>query len=123
MPLSCSCEYSGDYGDDFIWHHLPNDYSMYDKKRGRRCISCKSVIIRRGDLCAEFERERSVNTDIEEKIYGDSVPLASVFLCEHCADIYFSLEELGFECIFPDENMNELLKEYHALVKDRKKER
>lgn len=32
--------------------------------------------------------------------------------CLRCADLYFSFEDLGFECVSPYENMVELAKQY-----------
>ena len=49
---------------------------------------------------------------MEEQIYGDEVPLATWYLCERCAGIFLSLEELGL-CAQPDESMDAQLAEYH----------
>jgi hypothetical protein len=38
-----------------------------------------------------------------------------MFHCEVCADLFFSLRELGFECVAPDENMRELVLEYAEM--------
>jgi predicted RNA-binding Zn-ribbon protein involved in translation (DUF1610 family) len=111
MPLTCSCDY-GDEPDFYVYH--PSDYSeMPVLKRRRRCASC-GTLIDAGAIVAKFERARCPQTDLEEKIYGDgaSIPLANQYLCETCADLYFSLFELGFECVMPDENMRELVREY-----------
>jgi predicted RNA-binding Zn-ribbon protein involved in translation (DUF1610 family) len=113
MSLSCSCDYDG-YGP---YYYPPDDYSvMPDNKRRKRCSSC-GTLIEHGSTVAEFTRDRCPQSDIEESIYGDgpSVPLASVFLCETCADLYFSFYELGFECVSPYDNMRDLLKDYAAL--------
>lgn len=113
MTLSCSC----DSDDDCDWYcTYPCDYSTLDTKRGRRCSSCKTII-KTGLITAKFERERRAKTDIEERIYGDGcdVPMPSLFLCEQCADLYFSLMELGFECVSPEENMRDLVKEYAEI--------
>ena len=111
MPLTCSC----DYGDDYDYYvQSPNDYSeMPIFKRRRRCASC-GTLIDHGAIVAKFERTRCPQTDIEDAIYGagPSIPLADQYLCETCADLYFSLSELGFECVMPDENMRELVREY-----------
>jgi hypothetical protein len=63
---------------------------------------------------AEFTRTRPVRDDVEERIYGEDgeIHLASMFLCEECADLYFNLSELGYECISPEDNMRELVTEY-----------
>jgi hypothetical protein len=113
MSLSCSCDYDG----DGPYYYVPDDYSvMPDGKRRKRCASCQTLI-EHGATVAEFARDRSPRTDIEEAIYGEgpSVPLAPVYLCEKCADLYFSFYELGFECVSPHDNMRDLLKDYAAL--------
>ena len=109
MNLSCTC----DYIDYFDWYYYsPADYSTYLFKRGRRCTSCDAMI-HKGDCVAEFTRDRKARSDIEKSIYGwNCIPLASFYLCEVCADLYFSLAELGFECISPQENMRHLVNEY-----------
>lgn len=107
MSLSCHC----DGGDMDWWHYGCEDYTRLDTKRARRCCSCKALI-KRGDLCAKFERARVPQSMIEERIYGtESVPLPPKFMCETCADIYFSLDELGF-CINLGDSMRALAKEY-----------
>lgn len=121
MPLSCYCYDDHDVdGGDHIWYE-PKDYSQYLQKRGKHCSSCKEVIIRKGDLCATFERYRIPDTDIERAIYGDDgeIPLAQGVLCERCADIYFSLAELKF-CVAPTENQLELLAEYQEVYRGKK---
>jgi type II secretory ATPase GspE/PulE/Tfp pilus assembly ATPase PilB-like protein len=75
-------------------------------------------MLNEGDTVTEHTRSRDSKTDIEYEIYGegpDAIPLASMYLCETCSDLYFSLRELGFECVTPDENMRELVAEYAEL--------
>lgn len=70
-----------------------------------------------GSIVAKFKRERIPARDIEERIWGyEDVPRAPWYHCERCADLYFSLEELGF-CAAPYDNMLELVKEYAELTK------
>jgi hypothetical protein len=109
MPLSCSCDSDGDYE----WYYYPpEDYREAPLGGNRkRCKSCKAKIAH-GSVCVEFECSRSPNNDIEERIYGDAVQIASLWHCERCADLYFSLRELGFTCIGPEEDLRELVKEY-----------
>jgi hypothetical protein len=112
MPLTCECYYDGSEGFDWYFER-PEDYSTLKTKRRKRCCSCKNLIDT-GTVCLEFTRYRHPGYDsIEERIYGEGaeVPLASWFVCEKCADIYFSLEELGF-CIDLGESMQSLLEEY-----------
>ena len=70
-----------------------------------------------GATVASFPRYKVPDTDVEEKIYGEDgeVPRAPHYLCEMCADLYFSLMDLGFECIGPWEDMREMVQEYAAL--------
>lgn len=115
MPLACSCDNDGDYD----WYYTdPDDYTAFPKTRRRkRCSSCKELI-EHGEQAARFGRSRPARTEIEERIYGDdgsdweAVQLADRWLCERCADLYFSFREVGYDCISPDENMLELAKEY-----------
>ena len=113
MPLSCYC---GD--DDYAWiYHAPYDYKEMPKRARRtRCASCHELI-EHGAVVTEFPRYRSPLSDVEENIYGagDDVPLASMWHCERCADLWFSLHELGYRCIGPDENVLELVREYAAI--------
>ena len=111
MSLSCSCDY-----DDFAWYYrAADDYSTLSTKRRRRCSSCQSLIDI-GATVMEFTRTREALSDIEEKIYGsgnDAVNLASWYMCEECADLYFSLCDLGFDCVSLDDNMHDVVREYH----------
>ena len=111
MPLSCSCP--DDYDED-EWFYSPNGYTETPADGHRkRCKSCGVLIAHRA-CAARFERDRSTRSDVEDRIYGEdgTVPLAPWWLCEVCADIAFSLEDLGF-CIQIHENQHELLREYH----------
>ena len=108
-PLACSCPAVDDSTPE--WCEGPSGYSTLQTKRPRRCASCGEKI-EVGSLCARFPRKRWARTEIEERIYGDEVPLAPRYLCERCADIFFSLEELGF-CVSPEEDMRALLEQYH----------
>lgn len=118
MSLSCSC----DTDDDCEWMYFsPSDYSTLNTTRRKRCKSC-GTLIEVGAIVATFERKRYARTDIEERIYGEgecAIPLAEWYHCETCADLYFSLVELGF-CVQPDDNMHELVREYAQMVKDQK---
>jgi hypothetical protein len=115
MPLSCSC-YFDPYEDGAWSYESPDDYQALDRRRAVRCASCRALI-RPGDTAIKFTRWRSVVSDIEARIYGDDgeVPLGPMFHCEVCADLFFSLIELGFECVAPDENMRELVQEYAEM--------
>ena len=112
MPLSCSCSY-----DDAPWFYFhPEDYSVMPPRARRcRCSSCRELIDA-GATVAAFERSRPTCSDVEDSIWGgDDVPMATWFLCERCTDLYFSLYELGFQCVAPDDDMREMVQEYAAL--------
>lgn len=120
MGLSCSCDYDGDYD----WYYTsPNDYSVMPYRSRRvRCASCKKFI-EQGAVCTEFWCHRPGRSDYEMMRFGedyDAIELASKWHCEECADIYFSLYELGFHCIAPDEDMFELAREHKQLTSSRR---
>jgi len=113
MTLSCSCDTDG----DFAWYYEPpRDYSTLESKRRKRCSSCNDLIDI-GSTIARFLVYRPVKTFVEERIFGDDgeVYLADKILCEKCADLYFSFDDLGFSCVAPDENMIELAREYSQV--------
>ena len=112
MSLSCSCDNEDWEPGMELWFD-PREYTVLATKRCRSCCSC-SATIRVGATCAEVRRGKVPETEIEVRIYGDddaTVPLASRYLCESCADLAFSLEELGY-CSQPFEDQRELVKEY-----------
>ncbi len=116
MPLTCECPTNNDPGEYLV--EEPDDYSVYDLPRGRRCRSCKTMI-RRGDTCTAHPCFRYPISDTEADIVGGEdaqVTLAPRYLCEQCSDTYFSLRELGF-CAMPDEDMDELLFYYQETYK------
>ncbi|NCA90583.1 MAG: hypothetical protein EOM92_17295 [Gammaproteobacteria bacterium] len=57
---------------------------------------------------------------MEFKIYGEEthIYLASWVHCETCADLWYSLRELGYECVAPGENVRELVQEYAAMQRE-----
>lgn len=113
MSLSCYCYYDPEPGA-VLWAS-PRDYAPLATKKSRKCCSCTQRI-NKGDLCAEVRRSKVPETEIEDRIYGEEtgVPRASAYLCERCADLAFSLEELGF-CPQPWEDQRELVKEYAEM--------
>lgn len=113
MGLSCSCEWDGEG-----WYFYPaGDFSVFDGKRAARCCSCGDKI-RPGDEAGKFIRERGPNNEIECRIHGDEVPLASWWMCERCVGLYFALDELGY-CITLGDDMRELAVEAGAIQVDR----
>lgn len=116
MPLGC-----GYYDGDCEWYFVvPDDYSIAQRtKSGRRKKCSCGTLINPGEICLVFDCSRTPRTDIEERIYGDEVPLANRLLCERCADLYFSFFELGFNQVSPNESMPDLAKEYAAIYRNR----
>ena len=126
MGLSCSCgEWDGDGWYYIVKSKLLCEVPFYEggkavwdqefffplaTKRHRACRSCKEKI-EVGDRCIEFERYRNSENDIEERIYGTEVQLASWFMCEKCGEQYLNLEALGY-CVGISENMFNLLREH-----------
>jgi len=111
--LSCECgEWDGEPG---TWaYDPPNDFSKLETKRARRCSSCNELI-KVGADCLKFSRVRSAYTEIEERICGEEINMAPLFMCERCGEIYLNLEDAGY-CLFPDEEMTEALEEYWELT-------
>ena len=110
MPLSCDCDCDGD------WFYMgPSDYSVLNTKRSRKCCSCGAKI-QPGDTVNRYQRFRGPNNDIEERIYGDEVPMSDKYHCEECADLYWNLDALGY-CVLLDDNMRSLIKEYAEMHK------
>ncbi|NCC28227.1 MAG: hypothetical protein EOM22_08805 [Gammaproteobacteria bacterium] len=119
MTLSCTCH---DDDGDYEWLlHSPSDYSTLNTNRRKRCKSC-GTLIDIGAIVARFERNRRTRGDIEGRIYGEDghpIPIAEWYHCEECADLYFSLTELGF-CVHPEDDMRELVREYAKMTKEAK---
>jgi hypothetical protein len=111
MPLSCDC---GDCGDAEWWYEAPDDYQTMPFRRRRvPCASC-GTLIETGATVIGFERSRPARSDVELRIYGedsDAVRMTPLWHCERCADLWWSLTELGY-CVAPDQSMLELVREY-----------
>jgi hypothetical protein len=100
MSVACDCDTDGD------WYYLgPDDFTVLETKRSRKCMSCGERIAV-GDECAEFPRCRPSNDEyeMEYRIYGDDVPIATWYACETCAGLYFSITELGY-CVMIGDGM------------------
>jgi hypothetical protein len=109
--LSCNC----DFDTDDWWYDPPSDFTIYDKWVGKVCCSCHKSIIRFGDLCIAFNRFRNSWSDIEEKIWGDTVQLADWYLCESCGEIYLNLDSLGY-CYLLGEDITDNLRDYWDIT-------
>jgi len=110
--LTCECpEYDGDG-----WYYIPADwFAPLNTTKRKRCCSCKQLI----DINAEslkFERWRATYGDIEERIWGEEVSLASWYMCEICGEQFLNLEALGY-CLNLADNMLSCLAEYRELMK------
>lgn len=110
--MTLSCDYGDSDGD--WWHIVPEDYATMPKFRARkRCCSCHDLIDA-GATTARFEcYKRAGYGSVAERIYGEGgeVPIADRWMCERCADLYFSLVELGY-CYYMDEDVREMTREY-----------
>ncbi len=115
MPLSCDCDFDG---GDYSWYFVvPVDYSILETKRRRRCWSCKELIDI-GAVVNQYFTHRPPKYDVEIKIYGEDgeICMQTRYHCECCADLAWSLHELGF-CWSPDEDQHELVKQYVEFKK------
>ena len=86
MSLSCSC---GDYDGSSWYYEYGNDFTKLQTKRSRKCCSCGEKI-KPGDDCMKFDRHKSPDSDIEERIYGDEVPLAAYRLMNAQGQVVFT---------------------------------
>ena len=111
MNLSCWYEYDAEPGDVCWW--TPQDFSTYEGKRPKKCRSCGEKV-ETGDTIAAFDRYKIPEHEVEIAIYGEDgeIPRATWFMCERCAGLYFSLYELGFNCIDIRDDMRDLVKDY-----------
>ena len=115
MSLTCEC---GD-GDYERWHDGPTGVAPLATRRSRKCCSCAARIAV-GDDCVAFRRWRYPAPDsIAERIYGEGgeEPLATWYLCDRCAGLYESLEDLGF-CDLLGQDLRSLCREYAQMQRD-----
>lgn len=110
MGLTCSCD--GDWEPGMVIWNETDDYVPLPTKRSRDCCSCQEKLTP-GDTCVRVYRFKVPDNDIEERIYGEESgpPRASKWMCERCADLMFSLTELGY-CAQPWEDQRELVADY-----------
>jgi len=110
MALSCSCDFEPSDFDTFWMDH--SDFKPLAGKNRKRCCSCENQISISSETM-EFYRFRYSKHEIEERIYGEYVPLAGHFMCEECAGLYLALEELGYGCLDVTEPMKGYIEEYN----------
>ena len=108
--LTCSCpEYDGDG-----WYYIPADwFKPLNTARRKRCCSCQTLIDI-GSESLEMTRGRASYGQVEEKIYGEEIELASWYMCEVCGEQFLNLEALGY-CLDITSNMLNCLAEYREL--------
>lgn len=117
MPLSCYCDGDGDW-----FHEPPDDYSVLDTKRCRKCASCRERIPV-GALVLKMRCWRYYKDEIEHRIHGycddAEIEMPYRYLCERCGDLYLSLDELGF-CLNLGEDMRELVRDYADMQREKR---
>ncbi len=109
MSLSCSC---GDFDGDGWYYEWTPEFKPLKTRNARKCCSCGAKI-KPGDDATEFRRQRGPVTDIEERIHGDEVPLASWWMCETCGGLAMAIEETGM-CFTLGESMKQQIADYRA---------
>lgn len=114
--LSCSCDIDG-YG---WYYNPPDDFKTFTAKRRKRCCSCFKLI-GQGESCLEFDRFRDPLTDIEERICGDEVYLASWYMCEWCGEMFLNLGAVGY-CHYLGDSMKETMEDYWDLTEFKPKD-
>lgn len=112
MSFACAC----DVDDSEGWYYYKDDceFKPLNTKRRQRCVSCRDLIDVGAD-CGEFERYRPPQNDIEERIWGDEVKLASWYMCEDCYGCVLSVEEAG-GCLYlsKGENVRDAVRAWRA---------
>ncbi len=105
MALSCSCDYEPEPGMK-CWQTGKDFSKMPLLSRRKRCCSCKKLLEPGSDV-VKIERNKIPDTDVEVRIYGEDgeIPLAPWYLCAKCGEIYLTLVEIGYECIYPPDTL------------------
>lgn len=115
MSLSCSCaEWEG---EGIGWYYA-EDFTNLNTKTRKRCRSCKQMIEKQA-TCIEFNRFQYPQNEVQCRIAGDwdvEMPLASWYYCESCGEIFLNLADLGYCIDLDDDDMRDLLEEYHHLT-------
>ncbi len=90
MEFECN-DYNWWWEDSFSFKPLPTVNS-------RKCTSCGDKI-KPKSLVIEFPIFRGPLSDVDERIHGERVYLASRFMCERCGKQYIKLNKAG---VYPD---------------------
>ncbi len=112
--MSLSCAIDSDSGDYECFFRDIEDEAPLSTKRARKCCSCGAQILV-GQASRRVPRGRPPYERcnwIEERIYGDEVPLAPYYLCETCGDLADSLSELGFCFTLGGQSLKAQIAEY-----------
>lgn len=124
MPLTCSCDWDWEPepgGWSIDWQQ-DLDFEPLETSRRKRCKSC-GELIDIGSLVIRFECFRYPYTEQESRRHGRDwddwneepwIPKAPIYLCEKCGEIFLNLRSVGFECLYPTENMPDMLNEYKS---------
>lgn len=106
MALSCSCDFEPEPGAK-CWLAGEDFSKMPLLSRRKRCCSCNHLL-EPGSEVVKIARNKIPETDVEVKIYGEDgeIPLATWYLCEKCGEIYLTLAEIGYECIYPPDTLD-----------------
>ena len=113
MSLECSNAYEG---EDFAWWWVWGCVlKPLETKRSRKCCSC-GCVVRQDELTCKVSRHRDSNSEIEDRIYGDNVPMAPWYVCEKCFDLGESLYELRFSFSLGDrQSIKDQIADYRKL--------
>jgi len=110
MSLSCECGYG-----EYDWYYdAPVKFEPFDRKRRKRCASCKELVEIGAD-CLIFTCYREPWSEVDERIYGDQVPLANKYMCGQCGEIFLNLTDAGY-CLSLGHNIKEDLEEYWDIT-------
>lgn len=124
MSLSCSCNWEPEPGAIcYSYDSATCDFEKLKTSKRKRCCSCKGLIDI-GSLCIRHPRYRYPYNEIEARITDSdwdlneepSIQMADEYQCEACGEIWLNLTAIGYECLWPGENMQEALKEYHDMT-------
>ena len=110
MGISCACEL-----DDPDWYYEVHDQPCtLDTRRSRKCVSCR-VRIAVGDTAYRIIRYRSPSRDIEERIYGNEVPMSTWYFCPGCAAIYHALAKVNACVDLGKDDLRDALQEFNEM--------